>query len=281
MSKFNSNLIMIFLLLIAGFYFIIGLALNIPISDTTFIIGLILIFFVIVVIHGWKTLGAREFLVFFLLAFFLTLIYEFTYGFGFDQLINCKPYYSDLLGPKFLGKIPYMIPIVWTTSLYCAFTMTNIIFNRIRTTQKFKENISGKWFLKIIGMGIVTGFIMASWDLLVDPVMVKMGAWSWMCQGQYFDIPLWNYEAWVEIPLVFFVIYNYYLFRVKNSQSYIGGEKKSLYTLFVVILYLGLLTLYSIYAFYVEIVNAIPLAALTMTVFVIITIVQFNKYRSK
>lgn len=281
MIKINSNLIMIFLLFIAGIYLIIGLALNIHISDTIFIIGLIMIFFIIVIIHGWKTLGVRQLLVFLIIAYILTMIYEYTYGLGFDQIVNCKPYYSDILGPKFFDRIPYMIPLVWTTSLYCAFTMTNIIFNRIRTTNEIKVTISGKWFLKIIGMGIVTGFIMASWDLLVDPVMVKMGAWSWTCQGQYFNIPIWNYEAWVEIPLVFFVIYNYYLYKVKKSQSYIGGEKKSVYTLVVVILYLGLLTLYLIYAVYLDIANAIPFAAITMTAFVIITVIQFNKYRSK
>lgn len=275
MIKFNSNLIMTFLLFTAGIYLILGLILNIPLSETVFIVGLTLLFLIIVVIHGWKTLGPRELLVFFIIAYSLTMIYEVTNGLGFDTFVNCRAYYSDILGPKFLDKVPYIIPLSWSVTLYCAFTMTNIIFNRLGTTNKFKEIVSGKWYLKIIGMGFVTGLIMTSWDLITDPVMVKMGAWGWTCEGHYFDIPIWNYEAWIEIPLVFFLIYNYYLYRVKKSQSYIG--EKSVYTLFAVILYLGLLILYSIYAVYAEIVDAIPFAAIAMGAFSIITVVQFYR----
>jgi uncharacterized membrane protein len=270
---------MTFLLLTAGIYLILGLILNIPLSETISIMGLTLLFLIIVVIHGWKTLGPRELLVFFIIAYSLTMIYEVTNGLGFDTFVNCRAYYSDLLGPKFLDKVPYIIPLSWSVTLYCAFTMTNIIFNRLGTTNKFKEIVSGRWYLKIIGMGFVTGLIMASWDLITDPVMVKMGVWGWTCGGHYFDVPIWNYEAWIEIPLVFFLIYNYYLYRVKKSQSYIG--EKSVYTLFAVILYLGLLILYSIYAVYAEIIDAIPFAAITMGAFAIITVVRFYKYRSK
>lgn len=97
--------------------------------------------------------------------------------------------------------------------------MTNIIFNRLKTTHKSEEIVSRQWFLKIIGMGIVTGLIMASWDLINDPVMVKMGAWSWSYSGLYYGIPLWNYEAWVEIPAVIFVLYSFYLYKIKKKSD--------------------------------------------------------------
>ena len=278
MQKFDSNMIMLFLLFAGGIYFILGLILNLPISGTMFIIGLVLIFLVIVVIHGWRTLGLRELLVFFLIAYSITLLYEFTDGLGFSELVNCRSYYSDLLGPKFFGKTPYIIPLAWALSIYCAFTMTNIIFNRLNTTYKSEEIVSRQWFLKIVGMGIVTGLIMASWDLINDPIMVKIGAWSWSYRGSYYGIPLWNYEAWVEIPLVIFVLFNLYLYKVKKSQIYINGEKRSSYTLLVVILYLSLLIVYGIYAVYEDVILAIPWAAITMLPFAIITVIQF--YRS-
>ena len=280
MVRYNSNILMTILLTSAGIYVILGVLLNIPLSETMFMLGLTLIFLIIVVIHGWKTLGPRELLIFFLLAYSLTMIYEFTDGLGFGEFVHCRAYYSDLLGPKFFNKIPYVIPLVWSLSLYCTFTMTNIIFNRLSITHTFKETVSRKWFLKTAGMGVVTGAIMVSWDLIADPVLVKLGAWGWMNGGHYFGIPIWNYEAWLEIPLVFFIIYTYYLYKIGKSQRYIGGEKKSVYTLFVVILYLGLLILFSLYALHVEIIYAIPFAAISMGTWIIITITQFYRHRS-
>jgi uncharacterized membrane protein len=281
MWKHGSNIIMVFLLAIAGVYLGLSQILGIPISNTGVLLSLILLLSIIIVIHGWKTLGPRELLVFFLIAYSIPLLYEYTDGLGFGGLLGCACYYSDLLGPKFLGKVPYVIPLVWSLSLYSAFTMTNIIFNRLRTTHKFEEKMSLQWFLKIIGMGLVVGFIMVSWDLIVDPVMVSMGAWRWSIGGSYYGIPIWNFEAWIEVPAATFVVYSIYLHVMKRSQIHIDGEKRSRYTLLVVVLYLATLLLFGIYAAYEQVMYVIPWAAMTMGSFAGIVILQFYRSYSK
>jgi hypothetical protein len=65
MRKFDSNVLMIVLLALVGIFFILTQILTIPISSTAVILSFILLFSIIVFIHGWKTLGARELLVFF------------------------------------------------------------------------------------------------------------------------------------------------------------------------------------------------------------------------
>jgi putative membrane protein len=272
---------MIFLLISAGIYFFLGQILNIPISEPMFMIGLTLFFLIIVFIHGLKTLGARELLVFFLIAYSIPLLYEYTDALGFGGLVGCTVQYGDLLGPKFFDKVPYVIPLAWAILIYCAFTMTNIIFNRIRTTNKFEEEFSLKWFLKIIGMGIVTGLIMVSLDLILDPVMVSMGAWSWSYHGSYFGIPLWNYEGWIEIPAVTFLLYSIYLNKIKRNQNYMGGEKRSNYTLFVVVLYMTALITYGIYAVYEQVTYTILWAGITMGSFAVFTVIRFYRSYSK
>jgi uncharacterized membrane protein len=281
MQKFGLNVLMIFLLFSGGVIFVCGRILNISISDPGFMMIFILLFSIIIVIHGWKTLGPRELLVFFLIAYSIPLLYEYTDGLGFGGLVGCASIYSDLLGPKFFGKVPYVIPLVWALLLYCAFSMTNIIFHRLRTTHKFKETASLHWFLKIIGMGLIAGLIMVSLDLLVDPVMVAMGAWRWSIGGSYFGIPVWNFEAWLEIPAVTFVIYSMYLLMVKRSQMYVDGEKKSRCTLLVVVLYLGALLVFGMYAAYEQVLYAIPWAAITMGPLAVVTIIRFYRSDSK
>jgi len=281
MQKFNSNLIMIFLLIIIGIYLVLGLILNISLSETIFMTGLIFLFLILIIIHGGKTLGLREILFFLILAYAISLLYEYTDGLGFGELVDCKSSYSDLLGPKFFGKVPYMIPLVWSMFLYCAFSMTNIIFNRIKVSQESKESITRKWLLKNFGMGIVSGLIMTSWDLINDPVMVKMGAWSWSYRGSYYGIPLWNFEVWIEISALIFILFSIYLCKIKKNQIYIGGHKKSNYTLFVVLIYLGFLIVYIIYAFYEEVIYVIPWATITMGSFSAIAIIRFYQFKYK
>jgi len=280
MQKLDSNIIMIILLVLTVVCFIFCKLLNIPLSETIFMMGFILSFLVIIVIHGLKTLGARELLVFFLIAYGIVLLYEYG-GVMWGELVGVGYYYTDLLGPKFLGKVPYIIPLVWSMSLYCTFTMTNIIFNRIQTNHESWEQISKQWFLKIIGMGIVTGLIMASWDLINDPVMVAMGAWGWPDGGLYYGISLWNYEGWIELSVLIFVLFSFYLYRKKRNQIYIDGDKRSGYTLLVVVLYLTILLFYAIYAVDVQVTYVIPWATITMSSAAAITIIQFYRFNSK
>jgi uncharacterized membrane protein len=278
MRKFDSNVLMIFLLTLVGVCFVLSQIPKIPLSSIGVLLSVILLFFIIVVIHGWKTLGSRELLVFFLIAYSIPLLYEYTDALGFGGLVGCTSSYSNLLGPKFLGKVPYVIPLVWSMFLYCTFTMTNIIFNRLRTTHTFEEVVSLQWFFKIVGMGVIAGLIMASLDLIIDPVMVAMGAWSWSGEGFYHGIPLYNYEGWIEITAVTFVLYSVYLHIRKKSQIYIGGEKRSRYTLFVVILYVASLLVFGMYAVIEQVTYVIPWAVTTTGLFAAIVVIQF--YRS-
>ena len=281
MRKFDSNGIMMVLLALIGVCFLLCYILAIPISSTGVILSVVLLFFIIVVIHGWKTLGPRELLVFFLIAYSIPLLYEYTDALGFGGLVECTSQYSTLLGPKFFGKVPYVIPLVWALTLYCAFTMTNIIFNRLRTSPESKEDFSLQWFLKIVGMGIIAGLIMAALDLIIDPTMVAMGAWSWSYGGHYYGIPLWNYEGWIEISAVTFVLYSIYLQIIKKSQIYIGGEKQSRYTLIVVVLYLASLIIFGMYAVVEQVTYVIPWAVMTMGLFAVIVVIQFYRFYLK
>ena len=253
--------------------------LNIQLSDTLFIFGWVLLFFIIVFIHGYKTLGLKEIIAFFLITYAITMSYEYTEAFGWGIWFNCRCFYSDLLGPKFLGKIPYIIPLTWSISLYCVFTMTNIIFRRIKTTFRSNEKFSLRWFSRIFGMGLIAGLIMISWDLINDPVFVKMGAWTWPNGGSYYGIPLANYAVWVEISAVSFIAYNIYLLLIRKNQIFIGGNKRSKYTLLVVLLYLILLPIYGVYAIYTNTTYAIPWATITMCSIVAVTIFQFYKFK--
>jgi len=278
MRKFDSNVLMIVLLALFGILFILTQLLTIPISSTGVILSFILLFSIIVVIHGSKTLGARELVVFFFIAYSIPLLYEYTDALGFGGWVGVTCQYSTLLGPKFFGKVPYVIPLVWSIFLYCSFTMTNIIFNRLRTTPKSDETVSLQWFFKIVGMGIIAGLIMASLDLIIDPVMVAMGAWSWSVEGPYYGIPLWNYEGWIEITAVTFVFYSIYLQVIQKNQIYIGGEKRSRYTLFVVVLYLASFIVFGMYAMVEQVTYVIPWAMMTMGLLAVMVIIQF--YRS-
>jgi len=107
------------------------------------------------------------------------------------------PYhYTGLLGPKFLGLVPYLIPLAWFMMSYPSF----VIADRLVPSQL------GRW-QRILAVAALGGLVMTAWDLVMDPIMVAGGNWVWDAKGAYFGIPLQNYWGWWLTVFTTFALY--------------------------------------------------------------------------
>jgi uncharacterized membrane protein len=116
------------------------------------------------------------------------------------------PYhYTDLLGTKFLGLVPYLIPAAWFMMMYPSLVISARILK--------SSNPHGWMILPVAAVG---GIIMTAWDLVLDPIMVQGGHWIWdgpLSSRLYFGIPLQNFAGWW---LTTFLTYCVYLFLVNK-----------------------------------------------------------------
>lgn len=91
--------------------------------------------------------------------------------------------YGQVLGPK-LGGTPLMIGVNWMLLAYASGVAVNHLAPRLH------------WFIKaLIGSSLMVGL-----DLLIEPVAIEYGFWSW--EGH--TPPLQNYLGWffVALPLL-------------------------------------------------------------------------------
>ena len=96
------------------------------------------------------------------------------------------PYhYTDALGPKFLGLVPFLIPVAWFMMSYPSFVIADRLFPS-----------EWKRWQRVLSVAAVGGLVMTAWDLIMDPIMVAGGNWVWDTKGAYFGIPLQNYWGW-------------------------------------------------------------------------------------
>jgi uncharacterized membrane protein len=134
--------------------------------------------------HAIQTLGKAR-------AFLLAVI-VFLVGLAFESIgvatgaVYGPYHYSDLLGPKFLGLVPYIIPAAWFMMMYPSMVIAEMAF---------PVNGTRSWANRLL-VSAIGGFAMTSWDLVMDPLMVRGGHWVWEIQGPYFGIPLQNFVGW-------------------------------------------------------------------------------------
>lgn len=156
---------------------------------------LTLLAFTFALVHARVRLGCPRTLLLLGLNFGVSLLYE-SVGVATGWVYG--PYhYTDLLGPRFLGLVPYLIPVAWFMMIYPA--------------QVIAEGLLGDRFTvgwrKVLGLSSASAVVMTAWDVIMDPVMARMGFWVWEVEGVYFGIPIRNYVGWFVTTFTIYFLY--------------------------------------------------------------------------
>jgi uncharacterized membrane protein len=113
------------------------------------------------------------------------------------------PYhYTDKLGPKFLGLVPYLIPVAWFMMSYPSYVIADRLAPR-----------EWKPWQRLLAVAALGGVVITAWDLVMDPFMVAGGHWVWDTPGAYFGIPLQNYWGWWLTVFTTFALYGLFTRR--------------------------------------------------------------------
>jgi uncharacterized membrane protein len=174
-------------------YFILGGPLGI--APGAFITPLVTLSgFAFALLHAGQREGWNRALRLLALVFGVSLLFE-SVGVATGWVYG--PYhYTDQLGPKFLGLVPYLIPVAWFMMSYPSF----VIADRLVPS-------AWKRWQRLLSVAAIGGLVMTAWDLVMDPIMVASGHWVWDTHGAYFGIPLQNFWGWWLTIFTTFALY--------------------------------------------------------------------------
>jgi uncharacterized membrane protein len=176
--------------------------------------------FIFAFLHAGKREGWEGALRLLGLVFAVSLLFECV---GVATCWVYGPYhYTDTLGPKFMGLVPYMIPVVWFMMSYQSFVIAETLAGGaykpggafVRAAGGAFARAAGGAFAKaaggwrrILSVAAVGGLVMTAWDLIMDPLMVASGHWVWDVEGAYFGIPLQNFLGWWLTAFTTYALY--------------------------------------------------------------------------
>lgn len=93
--------------------------------------------------------------------------------------------YTDWLGPKILGHVPYFIPLSW-------FAMSIVSLD-----------LAGRIASTRVGRVVVGALFMVLWDVSLDPAMSSaFPFWSYRADGFFYGMPAANWAGWLLVSLV-------------------------------------------------------------------------------
>ncbi len=86
--------------------------------------------------------------------------------------------YDDALGPKFLGLVPYLLPITYVPLVIGA--------------------VAAAWSPGSLAPRVLLSALLLVWiDAVLDPGATALGFWVWPEGGPYYGVPLSNFAGWL------------------------------------------------------------------------------------
>ena len=134
-------------------------------------------------------------------AIFLAALGLFALAIETSAIITGFPYghfgYSDLLGYRILGLVPWTVAFAWTPLILGAYTVAaNLFSNRIARI-------------------VATTLILTLFDVVLDPGAVLLGFWKYDGGGWFYGVPMSNFAGWLVSGAIGSILIELLLARFK------------------------------------------------------------------
>lgn len=91
-----------------------------------------------------------------------------------------------------LQGFPLIVSLYWATFIYIGYWIVSFPFRQPPHRQCSRYP---GW--KVLPWAILLdGLCVTAIDLMMDPLQVSMGTWTWISGGSYYDVPLGNFLGW-------------------------------------------------------------------------------------
>lgn len=147
-------------------------------------------------VFGLAALGWRKIAIFAVFSYAISLSAELI-GTGTGWPFGNYEY-TNFLGPKALGRVPFTIPASWFYMGLASFLIGSALVRRLGLQREALWSVVlGAWFL-------------TAWDLVLDPAMahrsLQVKFWIWHQAGPYFGMPVKNFAGWTTTGLCFMLV---------------------------------------------------------------------------
>ena len=198
----------------------------------------------IALIHGVRRYGLWGNVVFFILAWTLSNLFEnmsIMIGFPFGNY-----YYT---GEYKLFLVPFAIGLIYFGLGYVCWTVANVILDQADTRLDWRRGWSSR--LNTFALPIIAGAVMTMWDVSTDHwASTVSNTWIWENGGGLFGVPFSNYIGWWFVTWSFFQAFSLYLAWKQSTAPNPGSVVRRGLELPIVLVYgsLGLqFTLFQVF----------------------------------
>ncbi|USR90722.1 carotenoid biosynthesis protein [Phormidium yuhuli AB48] len=163
-------------------------------------------------LFGYRTLGLKPLLAFFIPSFLLSLSSELlgtSTGFPFGAY-----HYLSGLGYKIAGLVPFTIPLSWFYMGFVCFLLATALLE-VTPLARWQRQIAA------ISLGAI---LLTAWDLVLDPAMSQTPYpfWAFEEVGSFFGMPYRNIAGWIGTGVVYMTVAT----ALQNGKQFVLSRRE-------------------------------------------------------
>jgi len=116
--------------------------------------------------------------------------------------------YSSTFTPVLPGGMPLPVVVAWGTIILLSYWVALSLFGFICQLGGIAIPATSSTLVRVI-ISLTASSVAVGFDLVMDPVMVKIGHWTWKTTGKWYGIPSKNFVGWfVTCSLAFIMVFS-------------------------------------------------------------------------
>ena len=145
--------------------------------------------------HSIIFFGLSNTILFFISSFIISLLLEIL-GTNKGLIFGKYSYEPSLCPGPMIRSVPILIAISWTGLIYMALVCTMMIIDgTVGSTINLSHILLTALFVTIL-------------DLVLDPIAVDEGRWSWDMPGKYYGVPIKNFIGWFFNSILILLLFS-------------------------------------------------------------------------
>ncbi|MDH2429649.1 carotenoid biosynthesis protein [Sphaerisporangium sp. TRM90804] len=124
--------------------------------------------------------------------------------------------YTGLLWPE-LGGVPVIVAVAWGGMGLASYAVASAVARG--TTSRI----------------VVGALALTSWDLFLDPQMIRLGLWAWAEPGPYRGVPVSNFAGWLLVSVLVMALIG----KILTNPGHAAPGLVALYTVMAVMETIG------------------------------------------
>ena len=148
-------------------------------------------------VYLFWSIGPKKATVFLVITLSISFLLEFI-GITAGYPIGVTYSYDDSFSPLNIFGLPVTVPINWAIINILGYS---IITHMLTLSGRSKPNADSKK-ISIVLLIVLDALVVTAMDVILDPLKVAQGSWTWMEGGPFYGIPIGNYIGWFVVAAI-------------------------------------------------------------------------------